>query len=101
VGRWSATGQAQGGSLPPGEASSPSTPAAARSTSPRAGHGASRTRIRRRRAPDFGGAIGVTADGVEGVDITVPVFQFSETHYFTDDAGDPSYKGALFNSPAR
>ncbi|MGD9691052.1 MAG: hypothetical protein AB7K52_15445 [Phycisphaerales bacterium] len=46
--------------------------------------------------PDFGGAIGVTADGVEGVDITVPVFQFSETHYFTNDQVTPSYKGTLF-----
>lgn len=47
--------------------------------------------------PDFGGAIGVTADGVEGVDITVPVFQFSETHYFTNDQVTPSYKGTLFS----
>ena len=47
-------------------------------------------------APDFGGAIGVTADGVEGVDITVPVFQFSETHYFTNGQVTPSYKGTLF-----
>ena len=46
--------------------------------------------------PDFGGAIGVTADGVEGVDITVPVFQFSETHYFTNEQVTPSYKGTLF-----
>jgi len=28
-------------------------------------------------APDFGGAIGVTHDSVEGVDITVPVFNFT------------------------
>ena len=32
----------------------------------------------------------------EGVDITVPVFQFSETHYFTNDQVTPSYKGTLF-----
>jgi hypothetical protein len=32
-------------------------------------------------APDFGGAIGVTHDSVEGVDITVPVFSFSVTRY--------------------
>ncbi|HYD00785.1 MAG TPA: hypothetical protein VEB22_06110, partial [Phycisphaerales bacterium] len=37
-------------------------------------------------APDFHGAIGVTADGVDGVDVTVPVYQFSETHYFADAA---------------
>ena len=32
-------------------------------------------------APDFGGAIGVTHDSVEGVDITVPVFSFNVTRY--------------------
>ena len=32
-------------------------------------------------APDFKGAIGVTHDNVEGVDITVPVYTFSESHY--------------------
>jgi hypothetical protein len=36
-------------------------------------------------APDFKGAIGVSADAVEGVDITVPVFNFTETHYKPDD----------------
>jgi len=35
-------------------------------------------------APDFQGAIGVTHDNVEGVDITVPVYNFSETHYIPD-----------------
>jgi len=35
-------------------------------------------------APDFKGAIGVTHDNVEGVDITVPVYNFSETHYIPD-----------------
>lgn len=48
-------------------------------------------------APDFGGAIGVTADGVEGVDITVPVFHFSETHYKPDEQITPAYKGVLFS----
>lgn len=34
-------------------------------------------------APDFGGAIGVDNDGnVNGVDITMPVMHFSETHFF-------------------
>ncbi len=33
-------------------------------------------------APDYGGAIGVTPNGVEGVDAVVPAFVFSETHYF-------------------
>ncbi|NLX57683.1 MAG: hypothetical protein GXY74_01185 [Phycisphaerae bacterium] len=35
-------------------------------------------------APNFHGAIGVTSDSVEGCDITVPVYQFSETHYLAD-----------------
>jgi len=48
-------------------------------------------------APDFKGAIGVSADGVEGVDITVPVFHFSETHYKPDNEITPAYKGVLFN----
>lgn len=47
-------------------------------------------------APDFGGAIGVTRDGVEGVDITVPVYQFSETHYLPAAAVTDAYKGKLF-----
>ena len=48
-------------------------------------------------APDFEGAIGVTQDAVEGVDITVPVYQFSETHYLPPGAVTNAYKGALFN----
>jgi hypothetical protein len=48
-------------------------------------------------APDFGGAVGVTHDSVEGVDITVPVYQFAETHYLADDTVTPAYKGTLFN----
>ena len=31
--------------------------------------------------PNFKGAVGVTENGVGGVDIVVPVFQFAETHY--------------------
>jgi hypothetical protein len=48
-------------------------------------------------APDFKGAIGVTHDNVEGVDITVPVYNFSETHYLADATVTPSYRGTLFN----
>jgi len=48
-------------------------------------------------APNFGGAIGVTHDNVEGVDITVPVYNFSETHYLADATVTPSYRGTLFN----
>lgn len=47
-------------------------------------------------APDFYGAIGVTHDSVEGVDITVPVYSFSETHYLADSAVTDAYKGTLF-----
>ncbi len=47
-------------------------------------------------APNFKGAIGVTADSVEGVDITVPVYQFSETHYLNNAFVTSAYKGTLF-----
>jgi len=46
--------------------------------------------------PDFGGAIGVTRDNVEGVDITVPVFNFSETHYLADAMVTVAYQDTLF-----
>ena len=47
--------------------------------------------------PDHQGAIGVTHDSVEGCDITVPVYNFSETHYFDAAAVTPSYKATLFS----
>jgi len=47
-------------------------------------------------APDFGGAIGATADGVEGTDIVVPLYQFSETHYLPATFVTPAYKATLF-----
>lgn len=47
-------------------------------------------------APNFQGAIGVTDNGVEGVDVTVPVYHFSETHYLDDGFVTPAYKGTLF-----
>ncbi|MCP4594497.1 MAG: hypothetical protein GY842_27515 [bacterium] len=47
-------------------------------------------------APDCRGAIGVTADSVEGVDITVPVYQFAETHYLAEATVTTAYKGTLF-----
>lgn len=47
--------------------------------------------------PDFGGAIGVTHDNVEGVDITVPVYSFSETHHKADAEVTSAYKSFLFN----
>lgn len=48
-------------------------------------------------APDFKGAIGVTHDNVEGVDITVPVYTFSETHYVASSSVTTAYKNTLFN----
>jgi len=47
-------------------------------------------------APDHDGAIGVTHDSVEGVDITVPVYRFSETHIIDDDDVTLQYKANLF-----
>ena len=48
-------------------------------------------------APNFQGAIGVTQDSVNGVDITVPVYQFSETHYLPATQVTDQYKGTLFS----
>ncbi|MFH1419471.1 MAG: hypothetical protein ABII12_14440 [Planctomycetota bacterium] len=48
-------------------------------------------------APDFKWAVGVTHDNVEGVDITVPVYSFSETHYLADATVTEAYRGTLFN----
>jgi hypothetical protein len=47
-------------------------------------------------APDFGGAIGVTHDNVEGVDITVPVFAFNKTRYIDPSDMTQSYITALY-----
>jgi len=43
-------------------------------------------------APNFGGAIGVTKDSVEGVDIGQGVYEWSETHYIPDSQIDDTYK---------
>ena len=47
-------------------------------------------------AGNFMGAIGVSADGVDGADITVPVYNFSEVHYKSRSFVDDSYKATLF-----
>ena len=47
-------------------------------------------------APDFKGAIGVTTDGVEGVDITVPVFSFAVTRYMAPASVTTAYVGNLY-----
>jgi hypothetical protein len=46
-------------------------------------------------APNFGGAIGVTQDNVEGVDIYVPVYNFSETHHIDPANVTGAYKSTL------
>lgn len=48
-------------------------------------------------APDFKGAVGVTNDSVDGTDITVPVYNFAETHYLADTAVTAAYKALLFS----
>jgi hypothetical protein len=47
-------------------------------------------------APNFGNAIGVTPGGVEGVDIGVREFEWTETHYFTDDQVTVSFLRAIW-----
>jgi hypothetical protein len=42
------------------------------------------------------GAIGATADSVEGVDVTTPIYNFSETHYIPAELVTGAYKSALF-----
>jgi hypothetical protein len=44
----------------------------------------------------LGGAIGYDGERVTGVDITVPVFAFTETHYLPDSTVDGAYKGTVF-----
>lgn len=46
-------------------------------------------------APDFKGAIGVTVDSVEGVDITTPVFNFEITKY--KDSVSQAYLEAVYD----
>jgi hypothetical protein len=46
--------------------------------------------------PDFQGAIGVNNDSVEGTDITIPVYNFKETHYIPVALITAAYKATLF-----
>ena len=48
-------------------------------------------------APDFQGAIGVSEDRIEGVNVTSPQFVFSETHQFPDAFVSAAYKLILFD----
>lgn len=45
----------------------------------------------------LGGAIGYDGENVAGVDITVPVYTFSEVQYLPLAMVTPQYKGVLFN----
>lgn len=48
-------------------------------------------------APDFQGLIGVSnGQDVEGVDVTIPQFQFSETHILRDESVTEAYKGIVY-----
>ena len=47
-------------------------------------------------AADYKDAIGVTSDGVEGVDIVVPVYNFGETHTFLDSFVPDTLRARLF-----
>ena len=47
-------------------------------------------------APDHKGAIGVTGSAVEGVDVTIPVFAWSETHVKDGADVDAAYAGTLY-----
>ena len=52
-------------------------------------------------AEDYQGAIGVTDQGVEGVDITSPVYTFSEAYRVPGALVTPAYKNALFRLTGR
>lgn len=52
-------------------------------------------------APDHKNAIGWTPDGIEGVDIVTPVFNFSETHILDDATINAAYKLALRNATGK
>jgi hypothetical protein len=52
-------------------------------------------------APDFKGAIGVHNDFVDGTDITIPVYNFKETHYTQPSSSRPPTRRPSSPSPAR
>ena len=52
-------------------------------------------------APDFGRAINATENAVEGVDITVPVYSFTETHHLDASAVTGAYKATIFRLTGR
>lgn len=52
-------------------------------------------------APDFKGGVGFKKDGFEGVDVTLPVYSFGETHFLDDATVTNTYKGTLFTLTGR
>lgn len=48
-------------------------------------------------AADFHGAIGVTKDGVEGCDIPLPTFSWTEKHFFAPRFVTPAYIQAVYS----
>lgn len=52
-------------------------------------------------APNFGGAIGVSEDRVEGVEVPIPKFDFTETHIFDNITVTSAYQIALSNLTGR
>jgi hypothetical protein len=46
----------------------------------------------------LGGAIGFDGENVEGVDVTVPVYNFSETHYLPASAVTSGYRVGIFRA---
>jgi len=52
-------------------------------------------------APDHKGAIGVDGNTVNGVDIVVPTYHFSETHFLDDALVTNTYKGILLGLTGR
>lgn len=52
-------------------------------------------------ALDMRGAIGVSGDAVEGVDIVTPVFEFAETHYRPSANMQPAYIQTLYQLTGR
>lgn len=47
-------------------------------------------------APNFDGAINANGEQVQGCDIYLPVYNFTETHYFAPERITDAYKGHLF-----
>ncbi len=52
-------------------------------------------------SPDLKGVIGVNTDSVEGTDITIPVYNFTETHYILVPLVTGAYKAILFHMTGR